>query len=142
MQFSEWPIRGSEQEIIGINFQMQLKVKVYLTFKVDLDQEVIQMITTNYAEFKNDRMPLKPHRLNEEWLDRLGKYILRKEENLHALQMDDSAKESIRKMLEEERLGRQKELEEAIKREEAEREEEKKNSLMGKLKNLVKKPQQ
>ena len=138
MRYAEWPIRDVTQKIVGITYQLTVKVEIQFAFQVDLEQGLIGMATANFNSFGVDRSVFRPERINDEWLDNLGNYILRRHQNLHALEIDASEKALIRQRLERERQARQEELEQALEREEMEREEKRRKSLLGKFRNLGK----
>lgn len=133
MTYSEWPIRDSEQRVVGQVFRLRIRVEVNIIFKADLEKGMIQMLISNYSGFRIDRSTIPPERVTDHWLDQLGNYILRKNEDLHNLEIDDSAREAIRKMVEEDKKKRSKELRWAILRDLKEEEERKKHSLLGRL---------
>jgi len=137
MRYSEWPIRDGGR-IVGITLQLQIKVDINFIFQVDEEQGYIRMISSNFADFEVERNLIWPHSINEEWLDNLGNYILRKNNKFQALEIDEAKKKSIRQKLEEEKRMRMEELKLAIQREEEEREEKRRNSFLGKLRNLRK----
>lgn len=137
MRYAEWPIRDSGQ-IVGINLQLQIKVNINFIFQVDEERGYIKMVSSNFADFEVERNMVRPESINEEWLDNLGNYILRKNNKLQTLEIDEAKKDSIRQRLEEEKRLREEELRLAIQREEEEREEKKRNSFLGKLRNLRK----
>ncbi|MEN8179300.1 MAG: hypothetical protein ABFS39_11895 [Pseudomonadota bacterium] len=139
MRYAEWPIRDNTQQVVGINFQLKLKVEIQCIFQVDLEQSAIKMVTTNFNAFGVDRSVVQPERITDEWLDNLGNYILRRNQNLHNLEIGDSEKALIRQRLETEKKARQQELELAMQQEREELEERRRNSLLGKFKNLGKK---
>ncbi len=138
MRFAEWPIRDPQQGIIGLNFQLTAKVDVNFIFKADLDQRAIILYISNFSDFKVEKSVVQPERINDAWLDNLGNYLLRRRENLYTLEISDSNKEVIRQQLETDQRQREEELQEAILREQAELEEVKRNSLLGKLKSFTK----
>ena len=139
MRYTEWPIRDNTQQIIGINYQLKLKVDVQFIFQVDPEQAAIKMVSSNFDTFEVERSVIQPERVTEQWLDNLGNYLLRRNQKLHNLEIGDSEKEKIRKKLQMEKQARQRELELAIQREQKELEEKRRNSLLGKLKNFGKK---
>lgn len=137
MRYAEWPIRDSQQQIVGINFQLRIQVEVNFLFQVDLEQAGIKMVTANFHQFEVERNLIKPERINDQWLDHLGNYILRRHEKLHNLEIDENDKQLIRERLEKETRIRQQELELATQREKAELDEQRRNSLLGRLKSRI-----
>jgi hypothetical protein len=138
MRYAEWPIRDPVQGIIGLNFQLAVKVDVNFIFKADLEQGAITLFISNFSEFKVERSVVQPERIDETWLDNLGNYLLRRRENLYTLEISDSNKDAIRQQLMADQRRREEELQEAILRERAELEEARRNSLLGKLKSIGK----
>jgi hypothetical protein len=138
MRYAEWPIRDPVQGVIGLNFQLAVKVDINFIFKADLDQMAIALIISNFSDFKVEKSVVQPERVDEAWLDNLGNYLLRRRKNLYELEISDNDKAVIRKKLEEAERQREREMREAIQREQEEKEEARKNSLLGKLKSLGK----
>lgn len=138
MRYAEWPIRDNAQQIIGINFQLTIQVSINFIFQVDPEQGVIRMITANFERFGVERRVIKPERIDEQWLDKLGYYLLRQDQGLHKLEIQESHKAQIREKLEADRLAREQELELALQQEQTESEVKRKTGLLGKLRQLTK----
>jgi len=138
MRYSEWPIRDPLQGVIGLNFQLTVKVDVNFIFKADPEQGAIHLLITNFSGFKPERSVIQPERITDGWLDNLGNYLVRRRENLYELEISDADKEEIRRKLETERQQREKEMQEAVEREREEQEEVRRNSLIGRLKSFAK----
>lgn len=136
MRYAEWPIRDPVQGIIGLNFQLTIKVDVNFIFKADMEQGAIILIIANFSNFKVEKSVVQPERIDDAWLDNLGNYLLRRRKNLYELEITDNDKAAIREKLEAARRQREAELQAAIEREQEEREEARRNSLLGKLKSL------
>ena len=138
MRYAEWPIRDPVQGVIGLNFQLAVKVDVNFIFKADLDQMAITLIIANFSNFKVEKSVVQPERVDDAWLDNLGNYLLRRRKNLYELEITDNDKAAIRDKLEQAQRQREKEMQEALQREQEELEEARKNSLIGKLKSFAK----
>jgi hypothetical protein len=138
MRYAEWPIRDPAQGVIGLNFQLAVKVDINFVFKVDLDRGGISLVISNFTDFKVDKNLLQPERVDDHWLDNLGNYLLRRRLNIDELEITDNDKAAIREKLEEVQRQREAELQEAIQREQEEKEEARRNSLLGKLKSFAK----
>ncbi|RDH87545.1 MAG: hypothetical protein DIZ78_02955 [endosymbiont of Escarpia spicata] len=138
MRFAEWPVRDMEQRLVGLTFQVQVKVEVIFLFQADPEQGGIRMITSNFEGFSIKRHLYMPEKITEKWLDDLGNFILRKHEKLHSLDISDSEKEKIRKRLQMEKQQREKETQEMLQREEVALADEKNSkSLFSKLRKLT-----
>jgi hypothetical protein len=137
MRYSEWPIRDYSQRIVGLNFQLKPEVKVNLFFQVDLDLGSIKMYISNFQGFKLDKTLVKPEMVNEDWLDNLGNFLLRKRAVLYNLEIDESHKKAIRERLAADARQREKELEQAIADEQLVQEEASRRSLLGRFKTIT-----
>jgi len=138
MRYAEWPIRDSTQQIIGINFQLRVQVSVNFIFQADPEQDAIRMSMLNFERFGAERRLIKPERIDEPWLDRLGRYLLRKDQDLHKLEIHDSHRALIREKLEADKRARQQELELTLQQDRAELETKRNTGLLGRLRNLTK----
>jgi hypothetical protein len=138
MRYAEWPVRDPQQGIIGINFQLAVKVDVNFIFKADLEQGAIALIISNFSGFKLEKSVVLPERIDETWLDHLGNYLLRRRKNLFELEISDNDKAAIRQKLEEVQRQREAELQEAIQREQEEQDKTERNSLLGRLRSFTK----
>lgn len=138
MRYAEWPIRDPVQGIIGLNFQLAVKVDVNFIFKADMDQMAVTLIISNFSDFKVEKSVVQPERVDDQWLDNLGNYLLRRRNNLYELEITDNDKAAIRQKLEQAQHQREQELQQALQREQEELEEARKNSLLGKLKSFAK----
>lgn len=138
MRYAEWPVRDPLQGVVGLNFQLTVKVDVNFIFKADPEQGAIHLLISNFSGFKPEKSVIRPERITDSWLDNLGNYLVRRRENLYELEISDSDKEEIRRKLETERQQREKEMQEAVEREREEQEEVRRNSLIGRLKSFAK----
>jgi hypothetical protein len=136
MRYADWPIRDPIQGLIGLNFQLAVKVNVNFVFKADMEQGAITLLIANFHDFKVEKSVVQPERVTESWLDNLGNYLVRRRENLFELEIDESNKVAIRERLEQANKQRESELQAALQREREEQEEARRNSLLGKIKAL------
>ncbi|EGV50934.1 hypothetical protein Rifp1Sym_cc00050 [endosymbiont of Riftia pachyptila (vent Ph05)] len=107
MQFSEWPIRDAEQRLSGVNFQVTPKVEVVFMFQIAPEQYEIEMLTSNFEKFGIRRYTYGPERIDDEWLDNLGNYVLRRHDKLHSLDISDSTLVNLRERLAVDKLERE-----------------------------------
>jgi hypothetical protein len=96
------------------------------------------LIISNFSDFKVEKSVVQPERIDETWLDNLGNYLLRRRKNLYELEITENDKAAIRQKVEAAKRQREVELQEAIRREREERDEGRRNSLLGKLKSFTK----
>ncbi|MES9862480.1 MAG: hypothetical protein ABW157_03800 [Candidatus Thiodiazotropha sp. LLP2] len=137
MRYAEWPIRDHEQRVVGLNLQLSVKVKVNFLFQADPELGSIRMFVSNFNGFKVEKSLIQPEKLDEAWLDNLGNYILRNRANMYDLEIDESQRNTIRQRLEAAKQQREAELQEALIREQVERDQAREKTLVGKLKSLA-----
>lgn len=138
MRYAEWPIRDPVQGVIGLNIQLAVKVDVNFIFKADMDQMTVTLIISNFSNFKVEKSVVQPERVDDQWLDNLGNYLLRRRKNIYELEITDNDKAAIRQKLEQVQRQREQEMQQALQREQQEQEDARKNSLLGKLKSFAK----
>ncbi|MBW9256037.1 MAG: hypothetical protein K1562_00230 [Candidatus Thiodiazotropha sp. (ex. Lucinisca nassula)] len=137
MRYTEWPIRDHQQQVVGLNLQLPVVVKVNFVFQADPELGSIRILISNFRGFKVEKSLIQPDKVNDAWLDNLGHYILRNRADMYDLQIDDSAKDAIRQRLQEAKQQRELELQEALAREQREQQQQSSKSLLGKLKSIT-----
>ncbi|MEJ2621994.1 MAG: hypothetical protein P8163_17605 [Candidatus Thiodiazotropha sp.] len=137
MRYTEWPIRDHQQRVVGLNLQLPVVVKVNFVFKADPELGSIRIFISNFRGFKVEKSLIQPLKVDDDWLDKLGHYILRNRADLYDLQIEDSVKDAIRQRLEEAKQERELELQMALAREQVEQRQASNKSLLGKLKSLA-----
>jgi len=138
--FSEWPVRDAQQEVIGLNFQLKLKVEVLFMFQADIDNSVIQLSIVNFETFGVTQKSYRPEVINEAWLEDIGRYILRKSKTLHSLEISDEVKQKLREQLKRAESARDREIKEMddLRAKEAREEKQKENRFIKMLKRTIK----
>jgi len=109
--FGEWPVRGVAGAVSAIRFEFTLKVPVGVYFVADLPGRAVQMVASNMEDLRAVRQRLEPAKVDADWLDRLGHYLLRSGPDPNALDLSEEAREEIRRRVEAARLQEQRELE-------------------------------
>lgn len=137
LTFSEWPVRDLHQRPIGITFQVKLRVEILFLFQADIENSCIQLTIVNFEDFTESNKSYRPKSIDIDWLEDMGYYILRKNESMHTLEISEEKKLQLREQLKQEEAIRQREMEELLVREEAEREQ-KENRFVKILKNTIK----
>lgn len=95
----------------GLRAQVAIEgfVPVGLRFKMDLENGVLLLIVRNYDDLVDRRHVIRPEQVDGEFLEELGKYILRKPNRFLRREVPTEVRERLRKRLEEDK--RQKEAE-------------------------------
>ncbi len=110
--FSEWPVRDAQQQVIGLTFQLKLKVEILFMFDVNIESSSIQLSVVNFETFGVTQKSYRPESINEKWLEDVGAYILRKTETMHSLEISDEMKQKLREQLKRAENDRIREAEE------------------------------
>jgi len=136
-KYEKLEARDQNRMVIGARFKLQGPLQVRCVLQFDEVNQIIKLLLTNLVGPGTSQYNLKPEQLDEAFLDRLGKYLLRKESNLFQEEISDYAKALLRTKLQHEQQQREAELraiEEQRKAEEAAR---KQNSTTEQLKKAV-----
>ena len=91
------------------------------------DSSYIQLLLTNFEGPGAIKRNIDLKNINQDFLDKLGRYILREDIKLFALDISEKDKQAIREMVEKERAKREQEIAE-MERRAAEEEEKQKNT--------------
>ncbi len=102
------------------------------------DSTYIQLLLDNFEGPGVIKRNIDVKNINQAFLDKLGRYILREDSKLFALDISEKDKQAIREMVERERAKREQEMTEMERRAEEEKEERKNSSGLRKLFNKIK----
>ncbi len=112
------------------------KIPVLFKFEVDYENSVITLQINNHEDFEQRTQTIEPKDINEAYMDKLARYILRKDTDFLRIDIDDIHKKQIRQQLEAQKQQRDQELKDAHIRETAEQESAEKKRLSYKLKSF------
>ncbi len=100
VMFSDWAIRDNNQEAIGIVIQCKLRVWVNLAFRAEKSAEGIRVTTYNFEGNREKSFFENYQGIDDQWLDRLGHFILRKDNSFGRLQMTEEQRLKLRYLVE------------------------------------------
>lgn len=103
--FTELPIRNGA-EVEGATFECRLRVLVSLLFETQESDFTVQVSTHNFEGLADERLQFHYQKIDDDWLDKLGHYVLRKDRRLSALDISDDVRLQIRQRLEEDNRRR------------------------------------
>ncbi len=103
--FSEWPIRAGT-EVEGASFQCRLRVLVSLLFEACPEDLSVNLATHNFDGLLDVKLKFHYERIDDDWLDQLGHYVLRKDRRLTRLDISEDVRRQIRQRLEEDNRRR------------------------------------
>lgn len=118
VMFSEWPLRDSFGQISATVFQAQIKVRAWLSFEADIESSRIRVFSQNFESLDQREYCFGYAAVDENWLDDLGHYLLRKRGFLGRQEMSNEARERLRQVVAMEKQ-KQRELERRFVLEEA-----------------------
>lgn len=113
VRYTEWAIRDASNRVCGANFECQLTVRAQLRFEVQVERDQILMHSINFEQIGINRHRFASSALDEQWLDRLGHYLLRRDTRLAELEIAEHQRENIRSQLTDWQQQRQRELDAA-----------------------------
>ncbi len=123
----------------ALSFRITRKIPVLFNFSVDYDNSRILLNIQNHEDFELRSQIVEPADINEAYLDKLARYILRKDQDFLRMEIDDVAKQKIREHINVQKQIHANELEMATIRDAQELEEQEKNKLKNKVKSFIKK---
>ncbi|MBF0265550.1 MAG: hypothetical protein HQL46_09785 [Gammaproteobacteria bacterium] len=122
----EWQRENNPAGKAVANFNIQLKIPVIVKFEVDIPNSLIKLTIFNHFNFDLTQRTYQADEINDELMDQIGKFLLRKSDDFVKMEITDEHREVIKKNLEE------------FKREhivtEKDDKDEQNNSLIGKVK--------
>ncbi len=122
----------------AITFQISRKIPVLFKFSVDYEKALIILKIQNHENFESRTKVINPEQINEQNLDTLARYILRKDDDFLRMEIDEVSKEKIREQVNLQKQTHANELKEALLREENEKKKEEINKVSNKIKSFFK----
>jgi len=122
LRYDRKEYKNDSYELTGADFKLEGPINISVYFVGDVETSSVNLVMSNFEQPGAVRHVLKARHLNREFLDKLGRYLLRKDDQFLNLDISDDHKQTIRQMLEQERLRREQEIAEMERqaREEAE----------------------
>lgn len=106
--------KDTSLELEAARFTLEGPLPVKVGIEADVAQSVIRLTLRNFSDPGSSHYSLQPADLDEDFLERLGKFLLRQETVLFGShEMPDEARQSLRRRIEEEKAQRDQELREA-----------------------------
>jgi len=128
--------RGGNDEVVGAIMEIEPSIPVSIVFEGVLETSGITMTITNFEDIMWTTTYLKPEFITDNFLDELGKYIMRKESNFLRQDLSEDNKGHIREMVDEANRQREQEIRLAEEREYEEMLKQKQNSLIERIKKV------
>ena len=109
------PEKNDAHEITGAHFLIKPSIPVIISFKPDIENCCIRISMQNFGDLHVRSHVIQPERIDDDFLDRLSRFIVREIDDLFNEKVDDQTRELLRAKIEEEQRLRQEELKEAEK---------------------------
>lgn len=101
-----------DYRVTHANVKVDGPLNVTFVMQADIASSCINMMYNNFEAPGTKTIPLRPEQVDREFLEQLGKFILRENENFMKLEINTDVKDEIRRKIEQEKIKRQQELEE------------------------------
>ena len=111
--FDRFDNKNSNYELISAKFKVAGPIPVNIIFKADVETSKIIMLLYNFDKPGATKHILTAEHITDEFIDGLGKYILRSNPHFFKLDIAEEDKEKIRQKIQADLKIRQQELEEA-----------------------------
>lgn len=103
--------KDTSLDLEAARFRIEGPLPVKIIFEADIPQSVIHLVVRNFTDPGSSNYSLQPADLDDRFLDRLGKFLLRKETVLFDRnEMPEEALLALRQRLQEEKAQRDQEL--------------------------------
>lgn len=102
--------KDESYELLGADFILEGPMQISIYFVGDIENSAVNLFMSNFEQPGVVKHVLKAHHLNREFLDKLARYLLREDDQFLNLDISDDHKQTIRQMLEQERLKQQEEI--------------------------------
>lgn len=123
----------------AITFHIIRKIPILFKFAVDYKNSLIIMTIQNHESFEQRTITISPEQINEQSLDQLARYILRKDDDFLRMEIDEASKEKIREHVSHQKKSHSDELKAALIREQNEQKKEEINKVKNRIKSFFKK---
>jgi len=104
LEYSRREHRGERRNITGASFKVEPKVPVIIRLEIAADMLNVVLTVSNLDALETRRYPLDYQKLDSDFLDELGKAVLRQENSFLRLDISPEERKRLRKQLD--RVGR------------------------------------
>lgn len=123
IEFDRTDNKNSNYELVSAKFKVIGPIPVNIVLQGDVASSSIHLLLSNFEKPGASKHTFKERHITEEFIDNLGKFILRQNPEFLKLDIADEHKDIIRQNIQEDLKQRQQELEEADKLLELEKEQ-------------------
>ncbi|MFK5987042.1 MAG: hypothetical protein QM479_16665 [Pseudomonadota bacterium] len=95
----DWSRHYSSVESSSATFRVKRKIPVKINFTVNYEQSLIQLEIFNHHNFGHIKRSYKSDEINDDFLDQLAKFLLRKKNDFIEIEMSHEERELLRENL-------------------------------------------
>ena len=104
--------KGEDYEIIASRFVVEGPINISVSFIGDVEQSAVNLLIKNFEKPGISKQLLRAPQLDEAFMDRLGKYLLRESDDYLSLSISEGIREELRERVSRENAAREEELRE------------------------------
>jgi hypothetical protein len=129
--------KDERHNVIGGQITLERKVPVIFKFDADIENSCIVLWIRNFASLGLQKFILFPNQINDEFLDGLGRFIMRETDSFVRLELPEEQRLRIQANIERERQAKEEEIRKAEAARLRQEQEEEQNKLVSRLKEQV-----
>ncbi len=99
----DWKLLDGRSAMHSACFTIARKIPVRFKFEVDYEQSKIQLLINNHEDFNVYKKTFTPEEINDELLDEIARFMLRKDSDFIRLDISSSHRRQIRNLVEQHR---------------------------------------
>lgn len=99
----DWKLQNGRSAIPSAVFTITRKIPVRFRFEVDYDNSKIHLLINNHDSFTAYKKAFAPEDVNEELLDEIARFMLRKDNDFIRLEISSAQRQSITNLAEQKR---------------------------------------
>lgn len=99
LSFADRTLYDGTRRRIGYAFRVQAQVPLLIDLRLDRASEEIHFETFNFSALGARSLKLVPEQFDERFLERLGRFLLRQDEQIWALGIDEADRAALRQQL-------------------------------------------
>ncbi len=92
-------VKSSSAEIVGATYRIHGKILLQGTIRAQFDEEHIEMEFVNYGGLNHHRRRADPRHVNDEFLDKLGKFLIGEDLSLFSETLPSSVRSEIQQKI-------------------------------------------
>lgn len=129
--------KDERHNVIGGQIAVEKKVPVIFKFEADITDSCIVLWIRNFTSLGVQKFILFPRQINDEFLEGLGRFVMREVDSFTKLELPEEQRRMIRAQIETERQAREEEIRQAEEARLKREQEEEQRKLVSRIKEQV-----